>query len=269
MSFTWAAGMITAPRDQPVLQKCLHQFFTAGFDDLLLFAEHGDYIVADPRLRIALRSPPRLGVWPNFYLACVELLQRNPAADAFLLLEDDALFYAGSEPSTRMYLEAICQHYLPELACLSLYATGSHPCKDPHIHGTNHGWCYSGAVALIFSRDALRHFVQDPRVVGHRLDSDGWAGTRLNDAVIGRWAAEDYQKPIGVHLPNLVQHIGETSTILNTPGRFSDTFFGIRPDHEQTWKNLVSTLTPELQNDSAELPQHDSRGAPGVAQEDP
>lgn len=249
MLFQWAAGMITAPREKSVVQKCLHQFFTAGFDDLLLFAEHGDYILSDPRLRIALRSPPSLGVWPNFYLMCHELLVRQPNADAFLLLEDDAFFYGGTDPSTRAYLEVICKRHLPDLACLSLYNTGLHPCTDPHIHGSNHGWCYSGAVALIFSREALRHFVQDPRVFGHRLDNDAWTGTRLNDAVIGRWAAEDYRKPIGTHLPNLVQHVGEISTILNTPNRTSASFFGDTEGHTQTWKNLVSKLAPELTHD--------------------
>jgi hypothetical protein len=163
-------------------------------------------------------------------------------------------------------LEAICRRYLPDLACLSLYSTGSHPCKDPHIRGTNHGWCYSGAVALIFSREALIHFVQDTRVVRHRPDNDDWAGTRLNDAVIGRWAAENYQKPIGQHLPSLVQHVGEVSTILNEPGRVSATYFGDCDNHAQTWKHLVSTLTPELNHESSHSNAPECRGEAATSQ---
>jgi hypothetical protein len=168
----------------------------------------------------------------------------HPRADYFLFLEDDATLYAGYKPNTCEYLTALCDQRMGTLAALSLYSNG-HLCEVPDIYAVNHGWSHSGCVAFVMENYALRQFLVDARVVQHRF-LDDWAGTRLNDAVLGRWAHEDFKRPIGLHSPTLVQHIGDTSTLGNPLPRRSVNFIGDHPQHEQEWSKLVAKLTPQL-----------------------
>jgi hypothetical protein len=48
---------------------------------------------------VRLREPS-VGAWPNFYLGLAELLMREPDADAYLMVQDDAIFYDREDLST-------------------------------------------------------------------------------------------------------------------------------------------------------------------------
>lgn len=206
----------------------------------------------------------QMGCWPNFYLSAWELLLANPRSEYFLLLEDDAQMYGGVAPSTREYLTALCQLTLADHAALSLYSSGTFVCTDPMIHSVHQGWCFSGAVAIVMARDALRHFLTDVRVAGHRFAGDDWEGTRLNDSVLGRWALEDYKKPIGIHAPTLVQHVGDVSTIDNPAGRRAGFYIGDLADPAAAWQRVVARMTPTLRaGHDQETPGQEARTAGG------
>ena len=88
----WAVGITTAPRKSPTLSRCLESVKLAGWPDYRIFAEPDSPISeADSSAAVTWREG-RLGPWPNWFLALSELFQRSPHADAFLLIQDDAMF---------------------------------------------------------------------------------------------------------------------------------------------------------------------------------
>lgn len=78
----WAVGVTTAPRIQPTLELCLDSLVRAGWGVPRLFVDSQTEIPARySHLPVTLREP-RVGAWPNYYLALAELLMREPDADA-------------------------------------------------------------------------------------------------------------------------------------------------------------------------------------------
>lgn len=99
----WAVGVTTAPRRAPTLERCLDHLTRAGWDAPHLFMDGAIRIPERfGHLPGTLRSPA-VGAWPNHYLALFELTLRQPDADAYLILQDDALVYDGE--NVREYLE--------------------------------------------------------------------------------------------------------------------------------------------------------------------
>jgi hypothetical protein len=91
----WAVGVTTAPRPLPTLAECLTSLRSAGWAGPRLFVD-GAVDVTEPFQGLPRTDrAPRLGAWPSYYLALGELLMRDPAADAFLLVQDDVVFAAG------------------------------------------------------------------------------------------------------------------------------------------------------------------------------
>jgi hypothetical protein len=153
-----------------------------------------------------LRSPA-VGAWPNHYLALFELTMRQPEADAYLLVQDDALIYDGE--NVREYLErALWPGWAAPV--VSLY------CPEPYTAG-RYGWhrfrraWVWGAVAFVFSPEAARRYLRDRRVCQHRWRSAA-GGLRQIDVLIGWWARRRFV-PVWYPTPSLVQHIGEVSTL--------------------------------------------------------
>src|SRR5262245_12422235 len=74
----WAVGVVTSPRRQPTLDVTLDSLTRAGWEAPYLFLDGS--VRVHPRfahLPGALREP-RVGCWPNYYLALAELLMRHP-----------------------------------------------------------------------------------------------------------------------------------------------------------------------------------------------
>jgi len=148
-----------------------------------------------------------VGAWPNYYLALAELLMRQPHADAYLMAQDDAVFYGRQD--VRAYLEQILwpgdRPGLVSLYCSSAY---TQPAAGWHLHQGRWVW---GAVAFIFPRELAKQFITDPTVFEHR-----WCDPKLGladiDAVIGRWAE---RLGISIHFstPSLAQHVGDVSSL--------------------------------------------------------
>ena len=204
---SWAVGITTAPRRQPTLDRCLRSLQACGWDQLHLFID-GEVSVAEEFSGAArtVRNPVA-GAWRNFYLSLSELLRRTPAANAFLMIQDDALW--PSHLPVRDYLEQI-RWPDDDRFVISPYCCADYTEENAGWHEFRETWVY-GAVALIFSRTAAEEFLADPIVI-ERCRHDYQAGI---DVVIGDWAKRQSVRVI-FPTPSLVQHIGDVSTLWST-----------------------------------------------------
>ena len=196
-----------------LLGRTLASLSAAGFDAPRLFVD-GDRDGHEwTRLgcEVTFRCPAvrTFGAW---WLAAVELYLREPHADRYAVFQDDMVACRN----LRSYLE---MSTYPERAYLNLFT-------DPSNTRDAVGWsesatlgdCVSqggrGAVALVFSNEALRtllshkHFVDRPLDLdrGHRA-VDGGIVTAMNKA---GWREH-------IHNPSLVQHTGDVSSMGNMP----------------------------------------------------
>ncbi|WP_406694965.1 hypothetical protein V5E97_28375 [Singulisphaera sp. Ch08] len=203
----WAVGLTTSPRRRPTLEWTLDSLVRAGWDQARLFV---DAAVTIPRRYAHLpvtQREPKSGAWPNFYLALSELLMRDPDADAYLMVQDDATFY--DRINLREYVESILWPSDPPPP-LSLYTCQLDVSAQPGWHPHNKPW-FRGALALIFHPATVRQFLVDPIVFGHRWNprNDGLAHV---DTVVGEWAYRN-GTPVQHPTPSLCRHIGYTSTL--------------------------------------------------------
>lgn len=203
---TWAVGVTTSPRKEPTIDICLDSLARAGWKRPWLFVDEGTNL-ADHQLRLPVTyRQEKAGAWSNFYLAMQELLMRQPDADAYLLVQDDALFYDGE--NVREYLDS---SLWPDgnIAAVSLYCPEPYTRRRSGWHRYSGKWIW-GAQTFVFPNQAARQFVIDHDVFEHR-----WAGHLRHaqiDVVIGEWALRNGLN-IYYPVPSLVQHIGQTSTL--------------------------------------------------------
>jgi hypothetical protein len=203
----WAVGVTTAPRGVATLGLCLESLVRAGWPPARLFVD-GEVAIPEvfANLPRTLREP-RIGAWPNYYLALAELLMRNPEAEAYLLVQDDSLFCEDGD--LREYLERVLwpgkQPGIASLFCSRAYTqprAGWYEFEGP--------WLW-GALAFVFSRQAAQRFLADLEVVEHR-----WSRRRNPladiDWRIGQWAWRS-DVPVYYPTPSLVQHIGDVSSL--------------------------------------------------------
>jgi hypothetical protein len=203
----WAIGVTTAPRIQPVLSTCLESLGRAGWGRPRLFVDSAVIVPAPhDQLPCTVRDE-RVGAWANYYLTLAELLLGQPRADAFMVVQDDALFY--HRQSISAYLETVL--WPGKVPCLvSLYCSRADSASSPGWHAA-HGVMRSGPVALAFPPELAKAFLTDREVFEHRWRRDELEATSIGD-VISEWA---YKRgvPVWLPTPSLVQHVGDTSTI--------------------------------------------------------
>lgn len=201
----WAVGVTTAPRRRPTLKRCLDALALAGWPRPILFADGPVRLPPQFETLPMCRRSQSLGAWPSYYLSLHELLMREPLADAYMLVQDDALFY--SDENVRQYLEQILWPG-QTAGIVSLY------CAGPYTR-RHHGWSRRrgpwqlGALAFIFARPVALELVLAREVFLHRWSRDGLVG--ICD-VIGAWAQAS-RTPVYFPTPSLVQHIGDASAI--------------------------------------------------------
>ncbi|MFN0051271.1 MAG: hypothetical protein ACKV0T_03720 [Planctomycetales bacterium] len=204
---TWGVGVTTAPRRQPTLEWCLDSLARAGWTQPRLFIDSPVEIPQRYAHLPATVRQTRVGAWPNYYLALAELLMREPEADAYLLVQDDALFY--DRQSLRAHLEEMLW---PEegVGVVSLYCSSGYAHPQPGWHRYDGLWVL-GAVAFVFSRAAAQSFMTDPGILAHRWQP-GNDGLVNIDIAIGEWCQ---RQGVAVYYPSpsLAQHVGETSTL--------------------------------------------------------
>jgi hypothetical protein len=206
----WAVGITTAPRREPTLESCLDSVVRAGWDSPRLFLDG------------TLRVPPRyahlptswreegIGAWPAWYLSLVELLVQCPDADAFLMLQDDAILH--DRGSLRSYLEQVLwPGDRPEM--VSLFYTGDDTTPGWHRTEADASWC---ALALLFPPDLARQLVADPGSTQGLFSAATGRHVPIPNVVF-EWANR-----CGIHAwytaPSLAQHIGNSSTIWENAG---------------------------------------------------
>jgi hypothetical protein len=206
----WAVGVTTAPRRSPTLGRTLHSLRSAGWDSIRLFAERDSLV---PAMTVATdlsvtRRESTLGAWPNWYLGLAELYQRDPLADAYLMVQDDVIFCANLRPVLENTL-------WPEerLAVVSLYdpLPESGRGAEPGYRRLSTSGGLPGALALAFPNLAARLLLSDRQVLLHRRRGPSQA-LKLIDVVVGQWA-ERHQLSAWSYFPSLCQHVGHTSTI--------------------------------------------------------
>jgi hypothetical protein len=203
----WAIGVTTAPRIQPVLSTCLKSLERAGWPRPHLFVDSAVTVPAPHDQLPCTFRDERVGAWANYYLSLAELLLCHPRADAYMVVQDDALFY--DRQSLPTYLETVL--WPGKSTCLvSLYCSRADTAGKPGWHECE-GLMRSGPVALAFPRELAKAFVTDREVFEHRWNRDELAATSIGD-VISEWAVQR-GVPVWLPTPSLVQHIGDTSTI--------------------------------------------------------
>ena len=204
---SWSVGVVTAPRREATLEWCLDSIVRAGWERPHLFI---DGLVRLPsrygHLPVTWRERA-IGAWPNTYLALLEMIQRDPAADAFLLFQDDACAY--DRANLREYLEEILWPG-DRPGIVSLFCSQAYNKTSPGWHTSSQPWVW-GAQAFLFSSDAARDLVMSPEIFSHRWN--GRYGGRVQvDVLIGQWAVR-HDWPLWYPNPSLVQHVGNTSSI--------------------------------------------------------
>jgi hypothetical protein len=203
---TWSVGVITAPRRTPTLDTCLDSLIRAGWERPRLFVDAATTIATrHADLALTLREP-RIGAFPNYYLALAESVMRDPEADAYFLIEDDVIF--SDREDLRLYLEDVLWPADP-IGAVSLYCSSMYTRSNPGWHQFDGPWVW-GALAFIFSPESARRFLSDPLIFAHRSSKD--EGLAETDALIGVWSHER-NLPIFFPTPSLVQHIGDTSSL--------------------------------------------------------
>ena len=202
----WAVGVTTAPRGQPTLAACLDSLLRAGWERPYLFID-SPVRVPDrfSHLPGTLRDEP-IGAWPNYYLALLELLMREPHADAYMIVQDDLVFF--DRENLREYLEDVLWPGRSSLL-VSLYSTTVDSGPEPGWH-RRVGWV-SGAHVFVFPPQIAKAFVIDRSVFEHR-----WMGhpvwSKCLDDLIGNWARAR-RVDVWFPTPSLTQHIGDASTL--------------------------------------------------------
>jgi hypothetical protein len=202
----WSVGVTTAPRAVPTLADCLASLAKAGWDRPRLFID-GDAAIPEAFAHLPRTDRrPQIGAWPNYYLALGEMLMRDPGADAYMLIQDDALF---ANLDVRAYLERILWPG-KRPGVVSLFCSRAYTKPEPGWYEFEGVWIWC-ALAFVFPREAAQRFLADLDVVLHR-----WSTTRHNlaeiDWRVGQWAA-DHGVPVYHPTPSLVQHIGEVSSL--------------------------------------------------------
>jgi hypothetical protein len=203
----WAVGVTTSPRRAPTLERCLDHLTRAGWDAPHLFM---DGTVRLPErfghLPGTLRNP-LIGAWPNHYLALFELTLRQPDAEAYLIMQDDALIYDGE--NVREYLE-LALWPAGSAPIISLYCPGIYNANRYGWHRFRKSWVW-GAQAFVFSRGAAQSYLRDRRICRHRWRSPDGGLTQI-DVLLGWWAWWR-RVPVWYPTPSLVQHVGNVSTL--------------------------------------------------------
>ncbi len=202
-----ALGLTVAPRGEVTLLRTLASLERAGFAKPRLFCD-GVVAAEIAAERQVTQRTPAIGGWPNFWLGLSELVARHPAADAFLMVQDDAIFCRD--------VAAYLSTWQPPSDCgvISLFTPA---CNNGGVgwHSCEVGYGMAGAQALLFPRDRAFDFLAHPWTVNHRRaapTSQHFRGDGLHhiDGVVGEWCRL-VRRRMFCHNPSLSQHIGEAS----------------------------------------------------------
>lgn len=213
----WSYGVTTVPeRKKTLLPRTLHSLRAAGFDSPRLFVDGGserDGYQELFGLPCSFRVPA-LRTAQNWHLAMLELYLRDQAADRFALFQDDFLICRGA----REYLD---RSPYPGRGYLNLFTFSN---SERSIEGKEPGTWHEaaeldsgggmqvgrGAVALVFSREAVMALLSSPYLV-ERVQDVHWGWRKIDGGIVTAMNRAGWRE--FVHCPSLVQHIGDISSM--------------------------------------------------------
>jgi len=213
----WSYGVTTvAERFEDLLPKTLASLATAGFDEPRLFIDGATEVPDHLRhYDITYRPPPNIRTFGNWVLSAWELYLREPTADRYAIFQDDFVTYNN----LRAYLERV---EYPEKTYLNLYTfPREHKERSKGFYPSRqHG---KGAVALVFSNEALRVLLATEHMVNRPLSAKrGWRA--VDGGIVETMRKLGWREM--VHNPSLVQHTGDISTMKNRPHPKAPAFMG-------------------------------------------
>jgi len=199
--FRWSVGVTTSLRDGAnYLPTTLQSIAAAGWESPTVYSEPGSPVPATHR---ASESTVAKGPWPNFFRAVGEMVAKRPAADAYLIFQDD--IYVCRD--LRAWLEPqLWPTVGKQPGVLSLYTSEFTQRDRPR------GWfeivgddlprrCY-GALAIVLPAASARRLL---------LARPGRGALAMTEIWLGRFCREK-QLPWVQHCPGFVEHIGDAST---------------------------------------------------------
>jgi hypothetical protein len=204
---TLAIAITTAKRSKPTLARAYTSLRAAGFqEEVLVAAEPGslipEAIALDSRARVVLNEK-NLGCFGNWKHACKTLLATTKTP-WILIVQDDAIWQRDSACSLRQQMK---DRSSLRTGFVSPYVS-VYNLKKSFVDGWNEtgaGWDWCGALAFCMDREAAEDLLRAERFIKH-------PGPKQVDAIVGL-AMLDLRRPSFVHLPSLVDHIGEVSTM--------------------------------------------------------
>ncbi|QDT35559.1 class I SAM-dependent methyltransferase [Thalassoglobus polymorphus] len=204
---SWMVGVTTSPRRIPTINRTLDSLRRAGWSSPWLFLDSAvDIAERHAHLPVTFREAAT-GAWPNYFLSLSELVMRAPDADAYMIIQDDALLTQSEK--LRNYLEKVLWPH-EDIGVISLFCSSAYDQKEEGWHELKEQWVW-GAVAMIFSNASAWAFITDKKIIEHRK-TGRFNGTRNIDVTIGEWLQRTKQK-ILFPVPSLSAHIGESSTL--------------------------------------------------------
>lgn len=216
----WAYGVTTIPsRANNLLPRTLASLAGGGFPKPRLFIDGaGDTDLYRPLGLETTTHYPNLRIFGNWILSLWELYIRNPAVHRYAIFQDDFVTYRN----LRGYLER-CKY--PERGYWNLY---TFPVNQKQIPQNRMGWHLSnqrgkGAVALVFSLEAVIALLSQPHIVGRpRNLVRGWRA--VDGGVVTALRKAGWREY--VHNPSLVQHTGAVSSVQNKSHPLAPSFRG-------------------------------------------
>lgn len=210
----WQVGVTTCDKraNDPILIRTLNSLDAAGFPPPRIFADavgHDAAATLQQKLGLEVTThSPRIRAFGNFWLGLHELYNRDPAADRYVMAQDDFVAYRN----LREYLERTPYPMRSYLNCY-LFPSGEQFLAK---QGTKTvGWHPSnqlgkGAVLLVFDRAATQTLLSQRHMIDRVTDPlRGWRS--LDGGVVEAMKIAGWTEM--VHYPSLVQHTGEVSSI--------------------------------------------------------
>lgn len=206
----WSYGITTCPaRKDTLLPQTIVSLARSGFDKPRIHVDGArdgfDHFGLDVTYHWPSLNPNGASTFPNWVLALWEQYVRDPKGDRYAIFQDDLI----ACKNLREYLE---KSPYPKLGYCNLYTF-----PENENLASNVGWfpsnqCGLGAVALVFSREAVRVLLSSaelaihPQTVRNNL-------TRVDGVVVDSMKNAGWKEYC--HMPSLVQHSGQFSVLRN------------------------------------------------------
>lgn len=207
----WEYGITTVlSRINDLFPKTLNSLMNAGFDTPRIFVDGctpSEALVGYAKFNLPLTIRDNVRTAGHWVLSLYELYIRNPAAERYAIFQDDFV----TVKNLKRYLEIVPY---PSQGYLNLYTFPSNQSIAPQDHT---GWYVAnqlgrGAVALVFSNEAVRKLLASPYMVD-RFQSTVRGHKAIDGGVLETMKRYDWKEY--VHTPSLVQHTGLVSSMGN------------------------------------------------------